>query len=136
MLYARQLSLAFLSLSKVASVIVYFCAHFALSTDFTITFGRFFEGGSRQAANATQSYAIMWQNGSDIRQVVNRSQYFEHKSRLKQIGLDIGQPFDVTRMCPTLRRSEIIEVNPLPIPNWYHMPVASNSNVMPFKAIA
>lgn len=91
---------------------------------------------SRQAANATQSYAIMWQNGSDIRQVVNRSQYFEHKSRLKQIGLDIGQPFDVTRMCPTLRRSEIIEVNPLPIPNWYHMPVASNSNVMPFKAIA
>ncbi|NMV23504.1 hypothetical protein HKB23_13995, partial [Vibrio parahaemolyticus] len=38
---------------------------------------------SRQAANATQSYAIMWQSGTDIRQVLNRSQFYEHKSRLK-----------------------------------------------------
>jgi len=88
---------------------------------------------SRQAANATQSYAVMWQHGSNIRQMLNRSQYFEHKSRLKRIGLDIGQTFDVTRMCPTLKRSEVIEVNPLPIPSWYQLPIVANSNVMPFR---
>ncbi|EJL6763125.1 phage/plasmid replication domain-containing protein, partial [Vibrio cholerae] len=91
---------------------------------------------SRQAANATQSYAIMWQSGTDIRQVLNRSQFFEHKARLKQIGLDIGQPFDVSRMCPTLKRSEVIEVKPLPIPSWYQLPVVANSNILPFRAIA
>nr|WP_245395371.1 phage/plasmid replication protein, II/X family [Vibrio parahaemolyticus] len=91
---------------------------------------------SRQAANATQSYAIMWQSGTDIRQVLNRSQFYEHKSRLKQIGLDIGQPFDVTRMCPTLKRSEVIEVQPLSIPDWYQLPVVSKTNVLPFRAVA
>lgn len=91
---------------------------------------------SRQAANATQSYAIMWQNGADIKNLLNRSQYFEHKSRLKQIGIDIGQTFDITRLCPTLKRSELIEVTPLPVPNWYQLPVAAKSNVMPFRAIA
>ncbi|WP_000353084.1 phage/plasmid replication domain-containing protein, partial [Vibrio cholerae] len=59
---------------------------------------------SRQAANATQSYAIMWQSGVNLRDVIQRRQFFEHKARLKQIGLDIGQPFDVSRMCPTLKR--------------------------------
>ena len=91
---------------------------------------------SRQAANATQSYAILWQSGTDIRQVLNRSQFYEHKSRLKQIGLDIGQPFDVTRMCPTLKRSEVIEVQPLSIPDWYQLPIVSKTNVLPFRAVA
>nr|ACB99596.1 phage replication protein RstA1 [Vibrio tapetis] len=91
---------------------------------------------SRQAANSTQSYATMWQHGTDLRQVLKQSQFYEHKSRLKKIGIDIGQVFDVTRLCPTLKRSELIEVKPLAIPNWYHLPVVAKSNVMPFKAIA
>ncbi|GIB76639.1 fumarate reductase [Vibrio cholerae] len=91
---------------------------------------------SRQAANATQSYAIMWQSGTDIKSILTRSNYFVHKARLKQIGLDIGQPFDVSRMCPTLKRSEVIEVKPLPIPSWYQLPVVTNSNILPFRAIA
>ncbi|NMU33935.1 hypothetical protein HKB27_02575, partial [Vibrio parahaemolyticus] len=52
------------------------------------------------------------------------------------IGIDIGQVFDVSRMCPTLRRSEVIDIKPLSIPHWYRPPVAAQSNVMPFKAIA
>lgn len=91
---------------------------------------------SRQSANATQSYAIMWQNGINIKEVLTRSNYFVHKARLKKIGLDIGQQFDVTRLCPTLKRSEIIEVNSLEIPDWYQMPVVANSNILPFRAIA
>ncbi|MCG9630140.1 phage/plasmid replication protein, II/X family [Vibrio sp. Isolate30] len=91
---------------------------------------------SRQAANATQSYAVMWQNGTDIRGILTRSNFFVHKARLKKIGLDIGQPFDVTRICPTLKRSEVITVEPLLIPDWYQLPTASKSNVLPFKAVA
>ncbi|EGR0698789.1 hypothetical protein EX461_23895, partial [Vibrio parahaemolyticus] len=68
--------------------------------------------------------------------VLNRSQFYEHKTRLKKIGIDIGQVFDVSRMCPTLRRSEVIDIKPLSIPHWYRPPVVAQSNVMPFKAIA
>ncbi|MBF4442726.1 phage/plasmid replication protein, partial [Vibrio anguillarum] len=78
-------------------------------------------------ANTTMSYFTLWQNGTDLRQVLNQSQFYEHKSRLKKVGIDIGQPFDVTRMCPTLRRSEVIEVKPLSIPSWYQLPVVAKS---------
>ncbi len=91
---------------------------------------------SRQAANATQSYAIMWQHGADLRQSLKSTQFYEHKARLKIIGIDIGQKFDVSRMCPTLRRSEVIDVKPLTIPDWYLLPVVAQSNVLPFKAYA
>jgi len=91
---------------------------------------------SRQAANATQSYAIMWQQGVDIRQVLSRANFYVHKARLKAIGIDIGQQFDVSRMCPTLKRSEVIEVKPLRVPDWYKMPVVAESNVLPFRAYA
>ncbi|MCL1115629.1 hypothetical protein L2703_18915 [Shewanella basaltis] len=39
-------------------------------------------------------------------------------------------------MCPTLKRSEVIEVKPLQIPHWYQMPIVSQSNILPFKAYA
>jgi II/X family phage/plasmid replication protein len=91
---------------------------------------------SRQAANATQSYAIMWQQGTDIRQLLSQSNFYVHKARLKSIGIDIGQQFDVSRICPTLKRSEVIEVKPLEIPSWYKMPIVAETNVLPFKAYA
>ncbi|KLV02931.1 fumarate reductase [Photobacterium aquae] len=91
---------------------------------------------SRQAANATQSYAIMWQSGMNLRQILSERQFYEHKARLKAIGIDIGQQFDVSRMCPTLKRSEVIEVNPLPVPSWYKLPVVAESNILPFRAYA
>ncbi|MEZ8605543.1 phage/plasmid replication protein, II/X family [Vibrio splendidus] len=91
---------------------------------------------SRQAANATQSYAIMWQQGTDIRQLLSQSNFYVHKARLKSIGIDIGQQFDVSRICPTLKRSEVIEVHPLKIPPWYKMPIVAETNILPFKAYA
>lgn len=87
-------------------------------------------------ANTTMNYFTIWQNGTDLRQVLNRSQFYEHKTRLKKIGIDIGQVFDVSRLCPTLRRSDVIEVKPLQVPDWYQHPVVAKSNVMPFRAIA
>lgn len=91
---------------------------------------------SRQAANATQCYALMWQHGADLRKSLKSTQFYEHKARLKAIGIDISQQFDVSRMCPTLRRSEVIEVKPLTVPDWYQLPVVAQSNVLPFKAYA
>ncbi|WDS57962.1 phage/plasmid replication domain-containing protein, partial [Vibrio aestuarianus] len=73
---------------------------------------------------------------SDLREILNQSQFYEHKARLKQIGIDISRPFDVSRMCPTLKRSEVIEVKPLSIPDWYQLPVVAQSNVLPFRAVA
>jgi II/X family phage/plasmid replication protein len=86
-------------------------------------------------ANTTMAYFNMWQYGTDLRQagVLSQSQFYEHKARLKTIGIDIAQKFDVSRLCPTLRRSEIINVQPLQIPKWYKYPQASEANVLPFK---
>jgi II/X family phage/plasmid replication protein len=77
---------------------------------------------NRRAANLTQSYASMWMDGDDLHDHLNRSQWYEHKSRLKQIGIDITSPFDVTRMAPTLIQRKVIEVSVLTAPCWYRQP--------------
>jgi II/X family phage/plasmid replication protein len=87
-------------------------------------------------ANTTMSYFSLWQHGTDLREILSETQFYQHKARLKAIGIDIGQKFDVSRMCPTLRRSEVIEVKPLTVPHWYQMPIVAQSNVLPFKAYA
>lgn len=74
---------------------------------------------SRQAANATQVYATLWMEGVDLRTQLKRRQFYEHKSRLKKIGIDISCPFDVTRMSPTILKRKLIEVSDLQIPSWY-----------------
>ncbi|GGI93571.1 hypothetical protein GCM10009332_33510 [Shewanella gelidii] len=91
---------------------------------------------SLRQANTTMNYFTLWQHGADLRETLSSSQFYEHKSRLKTIGIDIGQQFDVSRMCPTLKRSDAIEVRPLVVPDWYQMPVVEQSNVLSFKAYA
>lgn len=87
-------------------------------------------------ANTTMSYFTMWQHGTNLRDILKDRQFYEHKSRLKHIGIDISRPFDVSRMCPTLKRSEVIEVKPLSIPDWYQLPQVAQSNILPFRAVA
>ncbi|AYO04454.1 phage/plasmid replication protein, II/X family [Vibrio parahaemolyticus] len=87
-------------------------------------------------ANTTMNYFTLWQNGVDLRSTLNRSQFYEHKARLKKIGIDVGQQFDVTRMCPTLRRSKVIDVQSLTAPSWYQLPKPAQSNILPFKTYA
>lgn len=87
-------------------------------------------------ANVTMSYFSLWQHGTDLRDVLSASNFYVHKARLKQIGIDISRPFDVSRMCPTLKRSEVIEVLPLSIPDWYQRPAVAQSNILPFRAVA
>lgn len=87
-------------------------------------------------ANTTMSYFSMWQHGTDLREILKDRQFYQHKSRLKHIGIDVSRPFDVSRMCPTLKRSEVIEVKPLSVPDWYQFPHVAQSNVLPFRAYA
>lgn len=89
---------------------------------------------TQRKANTTMNYFTLWQNGICLKDTLKQSQYYEHKARLKKIGIDISQQFDVTRMCPTLKRSQVIEVRPLEIPSWYQMPVTPNTPTPLFAA--
>lgn len=72
-----------------------------------------------QSANATQAVAHKWLHGSIIKK---NSQYYVHRSRLLQLGIDISMPFDVSKMPPQIRSNTLIEVKPVSPPGWYRMP--------------
>jgi len=78
-----------------------------------------------KAANTTAFYAYQWMHGHIFD--VSKSQVREHRARLRKIGIDIGQPFDITRhgaISPVvITRNEEIRVNKNPTPpSWYKMP--------------
>jgi len=75
---------------------------------------------SMQAANATQSVAMRWMLGHTIDK--KKRQYYEHKKRLLQIGIDIAIPLDTSKAIPQIRSSQTIAVNQLSPPVWYKMP--------------
>ncbi len=83
---------------------------------------------SRQAANATQAVAHKWLHGAPIER--NR-QYYIHRPRLLQIGIDISLPYDVSKMPPQVRSNSLIEVRSVEPPSWYCMPKVRN-----FKKVA
>lgn len=80
---------------------------------------------SAKAANTTAFYAFQWMHGHVFD--VSKSQVQMHRARLRKIGIDIGQPFDVSRhgaITPLIvKRNEPIYVNRNPTPpSWYKMP--------------
>lgn len=75
---------------------------------------------STQAANATQAIAFKWLHGQPIKR---NSQYYVHRARLLEIGVDIAIPYDVTRVPPTVRSSQLIEIKPVWAPSWYRQPI-------------
>ena len=75
---------------------------------------------STQSANSTQAVAFKWLHGQPI---VRNSQYYIHRSRLLRIGIDISIPYDVTRVPPTVRSTQVIEVKSVKPPSWYRMPI-------------
>ena len=75
---------------------------------------------SAQSANATESYALKWLHGAALDK--SKSQYHVHRSRLLELGIDIAIPHDVTRLPPQIRSTEVVELKPAPVPDWYRMP--------------
>ncbi len=78
---------------------------------------------SRQAANATQSYALAWLHGQVMDKT--KSQYYEHLKRLRAIGVDISVPCDPTKKMPQIKRERSIQFKAVQAPAWYQMPVQS-----------
>lgn len=58
-----------------------------------------------------RQYAILWRDGTDIRTLfAHDSSYCRIKSKLKEHGIDIGVPCNVTAL---VHRSRVVEVRPL-----------------------
>lgn len=75
---------------------------------------------SRVSANSTQSYVFAWLYGQPI---TKNSQYYVHKARLLQLGIDISVPHDVTKLMPQLRSQREIIVSTVLPPDWYEQPI-------------
>lgn len=73
-----------------------------------------------QSANATQSILFLWLYGKPIPKT---SMNYIHQARLKQLGIDIRVPHDVTKLMPQLRNHKNITVSTVTPPDWYEMPV-------------
>lgn len=74
-----------------------------------------------KAANATTLYAIQWASGATFD--FKKSAVKTHRARLRQIGIDIALPCDLTKFAlVTVRESRTIEVKNLPMPSWYRRP--------------
>lgn len=75
---------------------------------------------TRHSANATAMYYNLWLHGEYLDQ--SKRQYYEHKKRLLQIGVDISVKLDITRTPIRLKECVEIEVKTVPIPDFYRMP--------------
>jgi len=76
---------------------------------------------SRQSAHATMSYYILWLHGQPLE--THKTQFRVHKSRLLQLGIDIGINYDVSRSSVLYAKSsKLIEATILTPPDWYKLP--------------
>jgi hypothetical protein len=87
---------------------------------------------SRQSANATQMAYLMWLHGEHSG--VGKSQFKVHKARLLQVGIDISQKLDISRVPLRLKSCDIIEVKPLDMPSWYRAPVVPKQTLLKLVA--
>lgn len=93
---------------------------------------------SRQAANATANYCHMWLNGQPLYNEDTGKyprQYYVHKARLLQLGLDISMPFDASRTAlPMIKHQREVTVQPHHMPDWYRKPSTRNFVVIHGRA--
>lgn len=74
-----------------------------------------------RAANTTAMYALQWMHGQTFD--FKKSQIQIHRARLRKIGIDIAQRFNLSKFSPvTVREIRQVKVSDCPIPSWYKMP--------------
>ncbi|WWE31694.1 replication protein [Pseudomonas phage 36-2] len=81
--------------------------------------------GSTQAANATANIAMKWMHCPGISFDFTKSQMKTYRARLNRIGINIAQPYDVTRHSVVMirRAEEIVTSDVLYLPEFYrHAP--------------
>jgi len=76
-----------------------------------------------KAANMTANVAMQWMHGHTFD--FDKSQMQTYRARLNRIGLNIAQPYDVTRNCLVFvrRAEEVVTSDGLILPSWYRAPV-------------
>ncbi len=75
---------------------------------------------SPRTAARMQMLVHAWLNGQDMHALLRgKSAFYEARSRLLPLGIDIKAPCNVTRMMP---RIEVIQLRPLPVPDFYRHP--------------
>ncbi len=78
---------------------------------------------ARQSANATNSVFEMWrQDRLVVGENISRSQFYEHKRRLKAIGYDIAIKHDITTLPLPIVSQNVVKVCDLEVPDWYKKP--------------
>ncbi|WNO61087.1 phage/plasmid replication protein [Rheinheimera sp. MMS21-TC3] len=85
--------------------------------------------GSRQSANASQSWAMSWMHNPHFHQVTPKNNnFYVHKKRLLTLGLDISIPFRTDRnVLPMIKNQrEITRRDHNYNPNWYRAPTTNN----------
>lgn len=71
----------------------------------------------------SKAVAAAWLAGTDVHDLVGRSQFFVHARRLKEVGLDISRPrFEGVDRFPVKVR--FIDLEPLAVPDWYELRAA------------
>jgi hypothetical protein len=75
-----------------------------------------------KAANTTAQYALAWMGGKKYD--LDKKSVQTHRARLRQIGIDIANPCDLTRFRPVVQiREEVIRTaDVLAMPTWYRKP--------------
>lgn len=79
---------------------------------------------SRLAANTTALYAVQWMHGHSFD--LNKKQVQTHRARLRQLGIDIKDPCDLTKFCPVfVKELRQVTVSDLAVPSWYQRPTTA-----------
>jgi II/X family phage/plasmid replication protein len=74
---------------------------------------------SRQSANSTQSYFMMWLYGQNLREKLSNSQFYVHRNRLLALGYDISETCNILTMPLRLKSQSDISLLDLPVPDFY-----------------
>lgn len=75
---------------------------------------------STQSANATEGWALKWMHGMPIKKTDR--QFYVHNARLKQLGMDMSLPFNVSTRPPRITSETEIIISDINPPHWYKMP--------------
>lgn len=76
---------------------------------------------STHSANVTAMYALNWAHGFNFE--FHKKQVKTHRARLRQVGIDIALPFDLTKFSVvTVKNVREVSPQPLAVPVWYQMP--------------
>lgn len=77
---------------------------------------------SRQASNSTALYYLQWLHGRSFD--LSKAQVKTHRARLRQIGIDIAHPCDLSKFAAVhVINSEAVISRPAIAPDWYRHPV-------------